>query len=100
MKSAASFPHGACWPGTRCQAATPLPAQLGPLESVVGCWMGGYGDDWTSQAAYAVVEDQETRATRIVRIDVEHQTPEMRAQFAMHNAAFQALRAEVQRVVR
>lgn len=75
-------------------------AQLGPPESVVGCWAGGYGDDWTSRAVYAAVEDQETRATRIVRIDVEHQTPEMRAQFAIHNAAFQALRAEVQRVVR
>ena len=87
-------------PAPVSQTATPLPAQLGPLESVIGCWAGGLGGSWTDMAVYAMIKDQGTETTRIVRIDVEHQTPEMRAQFAMHNAAFQALGAEVQRVVR
>ena len=86
-------------PAASFQAPTPLPHQLGPLENVVGCW-AGYGGSWTSMEVYAVVEDQETGETRIVLIDVENQTPEMRAQYAMHEAAFQALLAQVRLVVR
>ena len=87
-------------PSASFQAATPLPPQLGPLETIVGCWAGGRGGSWTDMAVYAVIEDQGTKETRIVRVDVENQTPETRAQFAMHTAAFRALLAEVALVVR
>ena len=43
-------------PAPVSQTATPLPPQLGPLESIVGCWAGGYGESWTDMAIYAVIE--------------------------------------------